>query len=99
MTRNRDRNQAFFGFGRKFEDCDPAWRQQQKLLANGPNLGNAAGPIQCVVEGTRIVQRGRPVVQGLGLYGEGEKKKLRRASQLIKHPLRIRIVGDVGAGG
>lgn len=30
------------GLGRQPEDGDPAWRQQQELLAHGTNSGNAA---------------------------------------------------------
>ena len=29
------------GLGRQPEDSDPAWRQQQKLLAHGTNSGHA----------------------------------------------------------
>ncbi|UUZ62103.1 hypothetical protein LP417_17550 [Polaromonas sp. P1-6] len=43
------KDQAFAGLGREPEDGDPAWRQQQKLLANGTNPGSAAGTDQRVV--------------------------------------------------
>ena len=61
-------DQAFAELGRKPEDGDPAWRQQQELLAHGPNPGSAAGPIQCVVEGTGIVQRENEVSEEANLY-------------------------------
>ena len=91
-------DQAFAGFGREPEDGDPAWRQQQELLAHGENPGSAAGSIQCVVEGTGIVQRERPVVQGPGLHGKERKSFVERAN-LLNRPLRTRTVGGVGAGG
>ncbi len=84
------KDQAFVGFGRKPEDGDRAWRQQQELLAHGPNLGSAAGPIQCVVEGTRIVQRERPVVPGPGLYGVGKREKAGRSLHRVRPPLQPR---------
>ena len=35
-------DQELTGFGRQPESRDPAWRQQQKLLAHGTNTGDAA---------------------------------------------------------
>ena len=55
------------GLGREPEDGNPAWRQQQELLAHGANPGGAAGIVQRVVESARLGQRQRPVVQGAGL--------------------------------
>ena len=43
-------------FGREPEDGDPAWRQQQELVAHGANPGAAAGTVQRVVESVRLGQ-------------------------------------------
>jgi RNA-directed DNA polymerase len=48
-------DQAPAGFGREPEDGDPAWREQQELLAHGENPGAAAGDVQRVVESARLV--------------------------------------------
>jgi hypothetical protein len=39
---------------REDEDGDPAWRQQQELLAHGENPGAAAGTVQRVAESARL---------------------------------------------
>ena len=79
------------------EDCDPAWRQQQKLLTHGANPGAAAGTVQRVVESAGPGQRERPVVQGPGLHHVRENFVER--ADLLNRPLRTRMVGGVGAGG
>ena len=92
-------DQEFAELGREPEDGDPAWRQQQKLLAHGENPGDAAGATQRVVEGARAGQREGPVVQGPGLHGVGERKTSSSEPTWLFRPLRTRIVGGVGAGG
>ena len=90
-------DQAFAGLGREPEDGDPAWRQQQELLAHGANPGAAAGAVQRVVESARLGQREGPVVQGPGLHHMRENFVER--ADLLNRPLRTRTVGGVGAGG
>ena len=60
-------DQAFAELGLEPEDGDPAWRQQQELMAYSENPGRAAGVVHRVVESARAAQRERPVVQGPGL--------------------------------
>lgn len=96
LAANQD--QAFAGFGRKPEDGDPAWRQQQKLLAHGENPGSAAGTEQRVVTGARLAQCERPLVQGPRLYGKEEKKIFVERVNLLNRPLRTCTVGGVGLG-
>ena len=84
-------------FGREPEDGDPAWRQQQELLAHGENPGAATGTVQRVAESARLGQRQRPVVQGPGLHHVRENFVER--ADLLNRPLRTRMVGGVGAGG
>jgi hypothetical protein len=50
-------DQASAGLGRKPENRNPAWRQQQELLAHGENSGGAASIVQRVVESARLGQR------------------------------------------
>ena len=90
-------DQAFAGLGREPEDGDPAWRQQQELLAHGANPGAAAGTVQRVLESARAGQRERPVVQSAGLHHEG--KDFVERADLLNRPLRTRMVGGVGGGG
>lgn len=56
-------------FGRESEEGNPAWRQQQELLAHGPDPGAATGTVQRLAAGARPAQHQGPVVQGPGLYG------------------------------
>ena len=88
------------GLGREPEDGNPAWRQQQELLAHGENPGIAAGVVQRVVESARAGQRERPVVKSPGLHELRDMNEsfVERAN-LLNRPLRTRMVGGVGAGG
>ena len=86
------------GLGREPEDGNPAWRQQQELLAHGENPGAAAGTVQCVVESAGLGQRQRPVVQGPGLRDLIGNRLLVERADLLNRPLRTRTVGGVGAG-
>ena len=81
------------------EDGDPAWRQQQELLAHGENSGGAAGVVQRVVESAGTGQRERAVVKSPGLYELKDKKNFVERADLLNRPLRTRTVGGVGAGG
>ena len=99
MALGAHEDQAFAELGRELEDRDPPWRQQQKLLAHGENPGDAASAIQRVVEGARTGQRERPVVQGPGLYGVGEKETSSSEPTWLFRPLRTRMVGGVGGDG
>jgi len=45
------------GLGRELEVGNPAWCQQQELLAHGENPGSAAGTVQRMVESARLGQR------------------------------------------
>ena len=89
-------DQAPAGSGREPEDGDPAWRQQQELLAHGTHPGVAASPVQRVVESARLGQRKRLVVQGPELHHVRENFVER--ADLLNRPLRTRTVGGVGAG-
>ena len=92
-------DQALAGSGREPEDGDPAWRQQQELLAQGANPGVAAGAVQRVVESARAGQRESPVVKSPGLHELKDKKNFVERADLLNRPLRTRMVGGVGAGG
>ena len=83
------------GLGREPEDGNPAWRQQQKLLAHGENPDSAAGIVQGVVKGARLGQRQRPVVQGVGLH---PLTNFVERADLLNRPLRTRTVGGGGPG-
>ena len=68
-------------FDPTFWESSFGWSTRPQALQAAPapesrplHPGSAAGPIQCVVEGTGIVQRERPVVQGPGLHGVGENE-------------------------
>ena len=91
-------DQESAGLGREPEDGDPAWRQQQELLAHGANPGAAAGTVQRVVESARAGQRERPVVKSPGLHELKDKKNFVERADLLNRPLRTRTVGGVGAG-
>lgn len=88
-------DQASAGSGREPEDGDPAWRQQQELVAHGAHLGVAASTVQRVVESARSGQREKPVVQSAGLH---ELNGFVERADLLNRPLRTRTVGGVGAG-
>ena len=90
-------DQESAGLEREPEDGDPAWCQRQKLLAHGENPGSAAGIAQRMVEGAKLGQRQRLVVQGAGLR-QLKTDFVERAS-LLNRPLRTRTVGGVEAGG
>ena len=81
------------------EDGNPAWGQQQELLAHGANPGGAAGTVQRVVESARAGQRERPVVKSPGLHELKDKQNFVERADLLNRPLRTRMVGGVGAGG
>ena len=83
------------GLGREPEVGNPAWRQQQDLLAHGANPGGAAGIVQRVVEDARAGQRQGPVGQGAGLR---QLRDFVERANLLNRPLRTRTVGGVGAG-
>ena len=55
LAANQD--QSLSGLGRELEDGNPAWGQQQELLAHGKNPGSAAGTVQRMVESARLGQR------------------------------------------
>jgi len=55
LAANQD--QPLGDLGRKPEDGNPAWRQQQELMAHGGNSGGAARTVQRVVESARLGQR------------------------------------------
>ena len=86
-------DQAPAGSGRWPEDGDPAWRQQQKLLAHGTHAGDAASVEQHMAQGTGAAEHQGTVVQGSGLL----IILVERANSLNR-PLRTRMVGGVGAG-
>ncbi|HNL90894.1 MAG TPA: hypothetical protein PKH05_17575, partial [Nitrospira sp.] len=77
------------------EDGDPAWRQKQKLLAQGAHRGGTAASVECLAGGARSPQRQGPVVQGPGLLGSSHF--VERAKSLNRL-LRTRTVGDGGPG-
>ena len=70
--------------------------QQQELLAYGANPGDAAGIVQRMIEGARLGQRQRPVVQGAGL--RQLKTNFVELADLLNRQLRTRTVGRVGPG-
>jgi hypothetical protein len=73
---------------------NPAWRQQQELLAHGTNPGAAAGTVQRVVESARAGQREGLVAPGPGLHHLREHFVER--ADWFNRPLRTRMVGGVG---
>ena len=82
-------------------DGDPAWRQQQELLAHGENPSIAAGTVQRVVESARAGQRERAVVQGPGLHHlkePGTDRFVERADLAVP-PTADPHGGWCGAGG
>ena len=78
---------------------DPAWCQQQQLLADVQNPGDSAGRIQRVVEGAGFAQCEGPVVQSSGLHGKETGKSFVERADLLNRPLRTRTVGGVGGDG
>src|SRR5574338_181986 len=84
------------GFGREPEGGDPARREQQELLADGPHPCDATGAVQRLAAGARPAQHQSPVVQGPGLHG---LKSFVARADWLNRPLRTHTVGGVGAGG
>lgn len=72
---------------------DPAWGQQQKLLAHGTRAGDAASAEQHMAQGTGAAKHQGFMVQGTGLFILVER------ANSLNRPLRTRMVGGVGAGG
>ena len=91
-------DQTLVGFGRKPEVGDPAWCQQQQLLADVQNSGDTAGRIQRVVEGAGFAQCERPVVQGPGLHGKEKRKSFVERANLVVPPTADPHGGWCGGG-
>ena len=84
------------GFGCKPEVSNPAWSQQQKLLAYGTNPSDTTGAEQRMVGSAGTLECERTVVQSPRLH---TKENFVEQANLLNRPLRTRMVGGVGAGG
>ena len=91
---HEDRSLA--GLGRAPEDGNPAWCEQQELLAHGENPGIASQ----AMSNAWLKAQGLVSVKDLWCKAQGYTNSTSSSEPTwLFRPLRTRTVGGVGAGG